>query len=155
MLPSLSTALGLPFQIMKDGVETPATAEQITLDYSRVMSMPSGRRAQYYECPTSVFLDDMEIDALLKKVVEANDSLLAKFYPTYVAWPDAAKLAVLDMCYNLGAQHLERTYPAMDGFLNQTPPNFTAAAGECGRDVVDPKFAARNDWTKQQFLEAA
>lgn len=155
MLPNLAAALALPFQIMSGGVEVPATAGQILADFNRVADMQPGLKASAYECATSVFLADDEMDSLLRKVVAANDSLLSKFYKTYVAWPDAAKLAILDMCYNLGAQHLERTYPTMDGYLNLVPPNFIGASEQCARDANDPEFEARNEWTRKQFLEAA
>lgn len=155
MLPTTAAAAALPFQIMVNGAEMPATEDQIVADFIRVRGLPPGRLGKFYEYETSVFLADDEIDSLLRRVVESNDSLLGKFYKTYYAWPEAAKLAILDMCYNLGAQHLESTYPTMDGYLNMVPPNFIGASEQCGRDTDEAAFEARNEWTRKQFLEAA
>jgi hypothetical protein len=153
-VPNVEFAQGLPFYKPGMGEDQRATADQIEEDYWRVQNMNFGGvyTSKYYRYGGSLFLQDQDINALVKSVVMANDSQLAAHFSQYAMWPDAAKLAYLDMAYNLGMTRLIAEYPQMN----------TAAAidawqicvAECGRDSNDPAFERRNAWTRQQFLAA-
>jgi hypothetical protein len=59
-------------------------------------------------------------------------------------------MALLDMAYNLGPAGLLKGYPRMLSAVEAG--DWAQAAAECVRGGIG---AARNAWTKQQFLSAA
>ena len=68
----------------------------------------------------------------------------------YDALPDGVKMALLDMAYNLGPAGLLKGYPKMLSAVETG--DWAQAAAECARGGIG---AARNAWTKQQFLSDA
>lgn len=155
MLPNVEAALQLPFMISGMGEDFSATPQQITEDFNSVSVMPANKLPTFYERASSIFLMDDEIDSLLLKTITTLDSALPRIYPAYPSWPIPAKLAALDMGYNLGLTKLANGYPHMNMYLNASRPNFIAASLQCARNSSDPAFNVRNLWTKNQFLEAA
>jgi hypothetical protein len=152
-VPSVDFARGLPFYTRGMGEDTRATPQEITDTFDWVKSQKPGKLPKFYQAPEySVFLQDADIDSLLRAVVTANDSRLAHHFPQYDAWPYSAKLAYLDMAYNLGFARLIAEYTRMNAAAEATM--WQVCAAECGRGVNDPAFERRNAWTRQQFLAA-
>ena len=150
MLPSLAAAQALPFCIVAP--DEPATAEEIAQDWDRLMGMPFGQQygAHYYRVGTSCFLTDAEITAQLMQVLSTCDAELTLLFPNYALVPDAAKMALVDMCYNLGAGKLRDGYPHFGAAVRAQ--DWTTAANECDRLGISD---GRNEWTKRQFLMCA
>jgi hypothetical protein len=153
-VPNVEFAQGLPFYKPGMGEDQRATADQIEEDYWRVQNMSFGGvyTWKYYQYGGSLFLQDQDINALVKSVVAANDSRLAAHFSQYAMWPDAAKLAYLDMAYNLGFDRLMEQYPHLN--TAAAIDAWQICAAQCARDSDDPAFERRNAWTRQQFLAA-
>jgi GH24 family phage-related lysozyme (muramidase) len=148
MLPNVNAAQLLPFLI---GGQT-ATAEQIAADYERVKAMRPAQLPPFYCCSSAVTLADGEINLLLLRTVKAIDLELEHAFVRYAQWPTGVKLATIDMVYNLGLSGF-REYTHLNAALEIQ--DWTRAAKECGRNVHLASFAARNYWTRTQFMNAA
>jgi len=145
MLPDSDTAAGLPFTV--DGQA--ATADQITADFERVTGMAAGQVAGFYKQSSSLQLPQSAIDAQLQQTLQNFEGQLRAALPGYDGFPPTAKMALLDMAYNLGPAKLLREYVHMLAAVNQG--DWATAATNCSRIGPSP---ARNAWTRQQFLDA-
>lgn len=147
MLPNVAEAQALPFQLN----DMPARLDQVAEDYERVKAMVPNHLPTFYLSSQSVKLGEGDIDALLYSVVVDVDRRLRQSFLHYLSWPKSAKLATIDMLYNLGGRnfmlykHLIRALMAED---------WTTAAKESGRNIEDAAFAARNYWTRVCYLDA-
>jgi GH24 family phage-related lysozyme (muramidase) len=145
MLPDAKAAEALPFIV---GTRV-ATAEEIAAEYARVDSLPMGRASAFYKIPTSLVLTPQTIDAKLTAVLAGFEADLRGQLPHYDALPDSIKMALLDMIYNLGPTGLFKGFPHLVAAI-QTGA-WQQAAEHCMRRGPS---AARNDWTREQFLSA-
>ncbi len=141
----LDDALALPFAVMG----RKATMSEIAADYARVRALGRGKAAAAYRCSTSPVLDAGTIDGLLRVKLEGFDKALRARLPGYGVAPDVAKLALLDMAYNLGVDGLLK-YQHLCAALVQR--DYRLCAASCHR--LGPG-EARNVWTATQFLKAA
>ncbi len=146
MLPGPPAAAALPFQIA--GVAT--SAEQIVAEFHRVAAMPAGRLPAFYHQGNSPQLAMNSIEDQLRSVLAAFEADLRQHLPHFDALPDRAKLALLDMAYNLGVMGLVHGYPRLLAAV--AAGNWTAAAAECLRHGISSE---RNAWTRLEFLAAA
>ncbi len=98
MLPDVATAETLPF--LAGGQA--ATAAQIGADFERLMAMPPAKAAAFYKSADSPLLPQAVIDAKLLATLQSFEAQMRGFLGGYDSFPDPAKLALLDMIYNLG-----------------------------------------------------
>jgi GH24 family phage-related lysozyme (muramidase) len=145
MLPDAKAAEALPFVV---GARA-ATPEEIAAEYARVNAMAMGRASAFYKTPTSLGLTQQTIDAKLSSVLTGFEADLRSQFPNYDALPDGIKMALLDMIYNLGPAGLFKGFPHLVAAI-QTGA-WQQAAEHCMRRGPS---AARNDWTREQFLSA-
>lgn len=145
MLPDVKTAQALPFFL---GARA-ATPEEIAAEYARVDAMTLGRASGFYKTPTSLELTQQTIDAKLSSVLQGFEADLRTEFPHYDSLPDGIKMALLDMIYNLGPAGLFKGFPHLIAAV-QTG-SWVQAAEHCMRRGPG---AARNNWTRQQFLSA-
>jgi GH24 family phage-related lysozyme (muramidase) len=145
MLPNAAAACALGFTVA--GV--PASAEQIGADYARVAALAPDKLPAFYRADTSPELPQEIIDAKLSAVLQGFEATIRGGIPGYDALPDGVKMALLDMAYNLGPAGLLKGYPKMLSAVEAG--DWAQAAAECARGGIG---AARNAWTKQQFLSA-
>jgi GH24 family phage-related lysozyme (muramidase) len=143
MLPDAKAAQALPFFL---GAR-PATPEEIAAEYSRVDAMTLGRASSFYKIPTSLELTQQTIDAKLSSVLQGFEADLRTEFQHYDSLPDGIKMALLDMIYNLGPAGLFKGFPHLIAAV-QTG-SWAQAAEHCMRRGPG---AARNNWTRQQFL---
>lgn len=143
MLPDARAAQALPFLLNN----RPATPQEIAAEYARVDAMTMGKAATFYKTPASLELAQQAIDAKLLCVLQGFEADLRAEFPLYGAFPDAIKLALLDMIYNLGPAGLFKGFPHLVAAVKSG--NWAQAAEHCTRRGPAP---ARNNWTKQQFL---
>ena len=143
MLPDAQAAQALPFLLNN----RPATPEEIAAEYARVDAMTLGKAAAFYKIPASLELSQQTIDARLLSVLQGFEADLRAEFPRYDAFPDAIKMALLDMIYNLGPAGLFHGFPHLIAAVQSG--NWSLAADHCTRRGPAP---SRNDWTKQQFL---
>ena len=146
MLPNAEAAQALPFL---EGTR-PATAKEIAAEYTRVDAMAMGRAAAFYKTAGSLELSQGTIDAKLLSVLQGFEADLRAEFANYESFPDPIKFALLDMIYNLGANGLFKRFPQLISAIKTG--NWSLAADHCTRRGPS---AARNDWTKKQFLSVA
>jgi GH24 family phage-related lysozyme (muramidase) len=142
MLPDAAAAERLPFQLG----ERAATAAEIAAEFARVDALPMGRPALYYRREGGLELTKEAMDGLLRTVVEGIDRELGEKIAGFAGMPDGAKMALLDMAYNLGVEGLVKGYPRLMRCVEAG--NWSAAAGGCFRHGPG---AARNEWTREMF----
>ena len=145
MLPDAKAAEALPFLV---GTRA-ATPEEIAAEYARVDAMAMGRSSTFYKTPTSLVLTQQTIDAKLRSVLAGFEADLRGQFPHYDVLPDGVKMALLDMIYNLGPAGLFKGFPHMVAAIETGA--WAQAAEHCMRRGPG---AARNDWTREQFLSA-
>lgn len=145
MLPDAASATGLPFRT----AGRVATVEEIRAEFARVSGMPAGRAAAFYRCIREMELEQAAIDSRLRIVLQGFEGNLRSALAEYASLPDAVKMALLDMAYNLGPAGLLKGYPRMIEAVEQGA--WAQAAAACLRRGPS---AERNAWTRQQFLSA-
>ncbi len=144
MLPNVEAALRLPFSVGGRA----ATEAEIAAEFARVDALPMGRAALFYRGKAGPELVRAEIDELLRKVLLGFEGELRAAVASYDGLPDAVKLALLDMIYNLGPAGLLKGYPRL--MKSVAAGKWAEAAGECLRHGPG---AARNEWTREMFLQ--
>jgi GH24 family phage-related lysozyme (muramidase) len=149
MLPDTKAAESLPFVLTTGPATRPATPQEIAAEYTRVNTMPIGRASAFYKSPTALELTQQTIDAKLTSVLERFEADLRAQLPHYNTFPDSIKMALLDMIYNLGPAGLFKDFPHLVAAVNAGA--WAQAAERCMRSGPS---AARNAWTRQQFLSA-
>ncbi len=145
MLPDVKAAQALSFLAGPN----PATPEQIAVEFARVDALPPGRASNFYKSPSSLQLTQQTIDSKLLSVIQGFEADLRTEFPHYDTIPDSVKLALLDMIYNLGPAGLFKGFPHLVAAV-QTGA-WAQAAEHCMRRGPS---AARNNWTRNQFLSA-
>lgn len=146
MLPSLEAARILPFAFG----DRKATIEEIAQEFARVSAMKPGLLAKLYRRAQSLTLSDDAINGRLHQTLLGFEGYLRAHLAGYDGLPDAAKLGLLDMVYNLGPGKLFAEYPELLKAVLEG--NWKAAAAASFRRGP---ATARNAWTRQQFLDAA
>ncbi len=146
MLPDPKAAGALPFTVGGRA----ATAEEIAREFERVSALAKERAATFYRKAGGLRLAEETIDGRLREVLEGFEGYLRAHVGGYAGLPDRAKLALLDMVYNLGPGKLFQEYPKLIAAIERG--DWMAAAKASLRRGPS---AARNAWTKEQFLDAA
>lgn len=146
MLPNVYAASTLPF-VNTDG--SPSTQEEIAADFNRVKSLPQNKLPTAYHSFSSPLLPDAEIVKLTASKINSFEVSLRRMYPDYGIYPDAVKIALIDMIYNLGAAKLQAQYPKFNAAVRAH--DWQLAASQCHRNGPS---ADRNAWAYQQFMEA-
>jgi GH24 family phage-related lysozyme (muramidase) len=147
LLAAASRAQVLPFI---DSTGNAVDPDVILAEFNRVLALAKGQLAGTYRTDQSPTLSAASISSLLMAHVQYFDGQLSAQFANYAAFPDPARLGLLDMIYNLGPHGLFAGYPTFMGDVNNE--NWAGAAGQCYRNGPS---AARNNWTQQQFLAAA
>jgi|SRR5882762_186298 len=152
----VSALAALNLKFMSPDGSRPATPAEIENDYARVRGMPYGQQfgAKFYKSATSPLLPDVEQHRLLVSQVNSCETDLRRIYPGYDSMPDPAKIALIDMRYNLGPVKLAPPkYPLFNAAVAKR--DWLTASQQCARNVNDKGFAERNLWTKNEFLDAS
>jgi hypothetical protein len=150
LLASSAAAVVLPFQA--PDFSRAATAIEIIANFNFVKASHVGYVAEYYQVGTSPVLTAQAMEQLQRAKVMQFDVELRKRFPKFDNYPNGVKMALLDMDYNLGDERERETYVHFDAAVLAC--DWLHAAAQCGRDVSDPAFEARNAWTKLQFMNA-
>jgi GH24 family phage-related lysozyme (muramidase) len=144
-LPTILTAQAFPWYLCATPLVTIATAQEVATEWNRVKAMAPGRTPDFYNAHTLV-LKQTDIDAHLLTLLDQTDEALQRDYPGFEGFPDAVKMALADMDYNLGDAKLRNTYPHFDAAVDRQ--DWATAALQCRRNGIGD---ARNAWTQQQF----
>ena len=148
MLRSCGDAEKLSFALRQGGVS--ATVAQIVNDFNNVSRQQKGQLWTHYQQFTLLEMPQSAIDALLEADIAETEAGVRQRFREYDTYPVPAKMALLDMAFNLGVEGLATKFPHLKAAAESGDWNTCAAQCE-RRDIGD----ARNQWTKQQFLKAA
>ena len=147
MLPNAAAAQSLSFV---DSSGQSVSQDAILSDFNRVSELAPGQSANSYRSSVSPVLLPNAIDSLLMNHVQYFDGRLRARFSAFDIFPNAAKLGLLDMIYNLGEKGLFNGFPHFMGCVDKQ--DWSGAATNCHRVGPGPD---RNAWTRQQFLAAA
>ena len=146
MIPNAEAALDYRFR--RPNAEFADRAE-IIAEFTRVKQMTPGYSAKAYRRSDSLLLADEDIDEALRKTMSECITDLASLFPDFHDYPAPAKVALIDMCFNLGVTKLRLNFPKFCQLVKLQ--RWEAASLECHR--IGPS-EERNAWTKEQFLLA-
>lgn len=146
MLPDSRAAGLIPFMVG----ERAATSEEIAAEFARVSALTKGKGAAFYRKKGGLRISEETIQGKLREVLEGFEGYLRSHIRGYEQLPDRAKLALLDMVYNLGPGKLFHEYPRLIAAVEKG--DWAAAAAASLRRGPS---AERNAWTKTQFQDAA
>jgi GH24 family phage-related lysozyme (muramidase) len=144
MLPNAKSATKFPFRRPTAELANPG---DILKEFALVKSMKPGLVAGAYRRAESLLLDDPSINAMLHGSLSASAGELAGLFPMFYTYPDAAKVALLDMHFNLGTTKLGHEYTGLCKAVNLQ--RWPIVSQQCHRMGIS---AARNDWTAAQFM---
>lgn len=148
MLPKLATAQALSFLHRNDN--KPATHQQIEGEFTLVSSQQAGKNASSYKIYTKLYLPITTIDALLEKRITEFTMGLKVNFPDYDQYPESARMALMDMIFNLGNAGLVNKFPSLTRAVKTR--DWQECARQCNRvGIAD----SRNAKTKTLFLHAA
>jgi GH24 family phage-related lysozyme (muramidase) len=145
MLPDATSAEALPF-VLGGRLATPV---EIAAEFTRIDAMAMGRLPAFYRSAASPELSQETIDARLGAVLLGFEADLRSRISHYDGLPDGAKMALLDMIYNLGPAGLFHGFPHLMAAVESG--SWAEAAACCLRRGPSPE---RNAWTREQFLSA-
>ena len=143
-LPNAMTACGFAWYLPGGVVE--ATVPEIRSEWQRVKAMEHGLLPEVYAIPTALVLRPEDIDAHLLIELDSLADGLAMGIEGFDALPDAWKMALTDMAFNLGLNGLLDGYPHL--LADVEAGNGSGAAAQCHRIGISD---ARNNWAKSQF----
>jgi len=161
MLPNADVAAGIAFVHTKGGAATPA---EIKAAYHTVQSGGAAQKAaapkqkfgaKHYEKVTDLRITQATASRLRDTHVDADYQQLQNIYPLFDSFPDAAKIALFDMIYNLGPGHGKtrhhratglRAYAGMNAAIARS--DWATAAQHCHRGGIPLK---RNAATEALF----
>jgi len=147
MIPTAQAALLYRFR--RSNAEY-ATRDEILAEYETVKRMIPGHVAKAYRRSSSLLLADEDIDQALRKTMSTCVVELASLFPDFHDYPEPAKVALIDMRFNLGLTGLRLDFPDLCRLVEAQ--RWDAASLECHR--IGPS-EERNAWTKEQFLLAS
>lgn len=150
LLATKAAALQLPFLVVNGAAPLPATPGQIGAAYDRVKGMIPARSPDAYRLHPSIELAAPEIDHLLRKRLD-NEFLpgLRQMFQGWDNLPATARSGLLDMAFNLGLGGLRRFEHLREAVQDR---KWLIASKECNRRTCRD---SRNQWTREQFLEAS
>ncbi len=148
MMADVSAAQKLPFL---DAKGKHASAADIKVDYDAVKKQAPGRLAVFYKRFTKLHLAQAEIDRLTNQHIDSFYKELKIIYKDFDKFPSEAKLALMDMIFNLGMTNLKNRWPKFNKAVQAK--DWAAAAKESNRKA--PISAARNQYVRDLFNQAA
>jgi len=128
------------------GGMTLATAQDKAQAWETVSAMQLGRLPASYEYSGAPIMLPSDGDALLMSKLDTLDAGLTEGIPGFENLPDAWKMALTDMAYNLGLHGLLGGYPKMLRAVQVG--NGPLAAAECHRNGINDE---RNQWCAACF----
>ncbi|MDI2595377.1 hypothetical protein POF45_28715 [Pseudomonas sp. 681] len=150
LLRNEDAAAEYPFVDLDDN---PATEEQKRAEWRLIASKYDKNikhTADWYEDFTELYLQGDFIDTKLKALVVGDFAGLSRNFPGFGGFPSAARVAIHDMYYNLGASKLQQKFPSLMAAIARR--DWSAAAVESHRTKIGED---RNDYVRDLFLIAA
>lgn len=170
LIDPVSQAIPLPFK-HKDG--TLATQAEIRNAWNALKNHPGlmvngtlkplkNLHYKYAEAVTNLYLDDADIDKLVRQRMDSNEAYLKKVLPNWNHFPADAQLAIMSMAWAVGAGFMKK-FPTLTKYLlasdwgtwDPTTKTGTGAAGNCTiREAGNPGVVPRNARNRMCFTNA-
>ena len=122
-----------------------ATREEIAHEFERVKNMRGGYTPKAYHRSDSLLLSKAAMAKLLRDTLVSCAVVLSASFPDFDLYPDAAKIVLLDMCYDVSVPYLSSRLCEAVG-----KQNWASASTLCLREGVTNE---RNSWTRRQFAD--
>ncbi|MFL0800106.1 MAG: hypothetical protein K6L80_06655 [Agarilytica sp.] len=148
LLKDLASAQKLSF---KKSNNTPASKDDIQLDYEAVKQQPKNRLASFYKRHTALTLSNTDINALTDKHIDSFEGELKRIYSDFPSFPSEVRLALFDLIFNVGMTDLNNNWPSLKKAVKAK--DWATAATESSRK--SPISAERNKYVKDLFEKAA
>lgn len=145
MSPNADSAAELAFVHADSNERAPESL--IREQFAKVAEQEEGHSASHYAQYTTIRLDDDEIDQLLDARLDAFESGLERDFDGYDSFPEAAKLGLMDMAFNLGNRGLVEKFPTFTRAARGQ--DWGTCAEECKRSQIQD---SRNEEVKELFL---
>lgn len=127
-----------------------ATAVEIKTDYDAVKKQPGNRLASFYKRFTKLQMSKQEMDKLTNKHIDSFYKEIKQIFSDFDRFPSEAKLALLDIIFNVGMTDLKNRWPNISKAVKAK--DWGKAALASNRKA--PVSAARNKYVKD-LLEKA
>ena len=144
MLPNADAAVKLHF-IKRETGES-ATESEIRAEFEVMQEQVPAKLASSYKQYTKLDLSDEFIDQLLEQRLDEFELGLQNNFNDYDSYPNEAKLALMDMAFNLGNSGLVNKFPTFTKLARAQ--NWHGCANECRRKGISSE---RNIETKELF----
>lgn len=148
LISNKTAAEALPFYNATTGKK--AAKAEIDAAFDAVQSAPKGLYANKYEQFSDLVMHQSDITALALKQLNESTAELKTMFPDYENYPAKARVALLDMMYNLGAYRLHVKFPHFDAAVRAYA--WDIAAVQSHRNGIQ---SARNDAIKGWLQDAA
>lgn len=155
LLTSADMAKKLGLEFVNQETKKAASAEDVQKEFDDVKKLEAGRGLSYYYDNITLEFSPSTIKKypahLMERIKNEYEPIVRKYFVGYDDYPDEARLALIDMAFNLGpglGQYTTLQEAAEVG-------DWSAAADLCHRNIPGDTKDVRNQWTKQQFLAAA
>jgi hypothetical protein len=122
-----------------------ATRDEIAHEYERIKKMRPGYTPTAYHSEHSLLLNKAAMAKLLRDTLVSCAVVLSASFPDFDQYPDAVKVALLDMCYDVSVPYLSSRLCEAVG-----KQNWALASTLCRRDDASTE---RNNWTRRQFAD--
>lgn len=129
MLPTADAAAELPFRHRETGEA--ASADEIREEFETVAGQQKARAARSYKQFTKLDLNEDAIHELLDNRIAGFEAGLRRDFPDYDTYPDAARLGLMDMAFNLGNSGLVNKFPSFTRAARNG--DWAGCAAECER----------------------
>lgn len=127
------------------------TAEEIKTDFEEVLKQPKNKLASFYKPYTKLILPLTEIDKLTNSHIENFYKELKLIYAELDTYPEAARLALFDLIFNVGMTNLRTMWPSFNSAVKAK--DWKKAGDNSIRKT--PISSARNQYVNDLFAEAA
>lgn len=149
----VALALAVPW-LREDGSR--ATEDEIRAEWERVEAAKhlATKGARAFKPLCKLHLSEATIDRITSERLGGNAAALLRAFPDFAAWPAAAQLAAISMCWALGIGKLLAEFPKCCAALRRG--DFAGAAAEC--KIIEKGNAGvieRNRANRCLFLAAA
>jgi GH24 family phage-related lysozyme (muramidase) len=119
-------------------------------DFKAVAASEPGHAPVYYRKLTAVVMTEVQMREEFARLMGGVDRALRALFPAWDRFPEPARVALLDMGYNLGTHALRTKWPHLRDEADHF--DWPACALQCLRDGVGAK---RNLATHALFLDAS
>jgi GH24 family phage-related lysozyme (muramidase) len=139
----------LAYRLIHRETGVAATSAEKQADWTKVSQQSKGKLAGTYKRFTQLDMPENAVRRMLSAKLRAFSESLRTRFPEFDGFPPQARLALLDMIYNVGPNGLFKGFPKFCRAAERL--DWEACAAECSRKGISPE---RNEDCRKLFLKA-